>query len=39
LAKLGVLPASTTPKEFEEFVEAETQKWSAVVKASGFKLD
>jgi tripartite-type tricarboxylate transporter receptor subunit TctC len=39
LAKLGVRAANTTPKEFEEFVEAETRKWSAVVRAAGFKVD
>jgi tripartite-type tricarboxylate transporter receptor subunit TctC len=39
LLKLGVRPAEGTAKEFEEFVEAEMQKWSAVVRAAGFKLD
>jgi tripartite-type tricarboxylate transporter receptor subunit TctC len=39
LAKLGVRPAAITPTEFEEFVAAETRKWSAVVTASGLTLD
>jgi tripartite-type tricarboxylate transporter receptor subunit TctC len=39
LAKLGVRPAGATPTEFEESVAAETQKWSAVVRAAGFKMD
>ena len=37
--KLGVRPAGGTPKEFEEFMETEMRKWSAVVKAAGFKMD
>jgi tripartite-type tricarboxylate transporter receptor subunit TctC len=39
LLKLGVRPAGGTPKEFEEFVATEMQKWSAVVQATGFKMD
>lgn len=39
LSKLGVRPAAGTPKEFEELVATEMRKWSAVVKATGFKMD
>jgi tripartite-type tricarboxylate transporter receptor subunit TctC len=39
LLKIGVRPAGGTPKEFEEFVETEMRKWSAVVRAAGFKMD
>jgi tripartite-type tricarboxylate transporter receptor subunit TctC len=39
LSKVGVQPAPGTPKEFEEFVETEMRKWSAVVRAAGFKMD
>lgn len=39
LLKLGVRPAGGTPKEFEEFAATEMRKWSAVVKAAGFKMD
>jgi tripartite-type tricarboxylate transporter receptor subunit TctC len=39
LLKVGVRPAGGTPKEFEEFVETEMRKWSAVVRAAGFKMD
>jgi tripartite-type tricarboxylate transporter receptor subunit TctC len=39
LLKLGVHPAGTTPKAFEELVETETRRWSAVVRAAGFKVD
>jgi tripartite-type tricarboxylate transporter receptor subunit TctC len=37
--KLGVRPAGGTPKEFEEFMETEMRKWSAVVRAAGFRMD
>jgi tripartite-type tricarboxylate transporter receptor subunit TctC len=39
LRKLGVRPAGGAPGEFEEFVAAEMQKWSTVVRAAGFKVD
>jgi len=39
LLKVGVRPAGGTPKEFEEFVETEMRKWSAIVRAAGFKMD
>jgi tripartite-type tricarboxylate transporter receptor subunit TctC len=39
LLKVGVRPAGGTSKEFEELVETEMRKWSAVVEATGFKMD
>lgn len=39
LLKVGVRPAGGTSKEFEEFVGTEMRKWSAVVRAAGFKMD
>jgi len=39
LLKVGVRPAGGTPKEFEEFVETEMRKWSAIVRAAGFRMD
>jgi tripartite-type tricarboxylate transporter receptor subunit TctC len=39
LLKVGVRPAGGTPREFEEFVETEMRKWSAVIRAAGFKMD
>ncbi len=35
----GAIPSGNTPAEFARFIEAETQKWARVVKASGAKVD
>jgi tripartite-type tricarboxylate transporter receptor subunit TctC len=35
----GGEPAPTTPEELERYVKSEITKWSAVVKASGAKVD
>ncbi len=35
----GALPSGNTSAEFSRFIEAETRKWAAVVKASGAKVD
>jgi tripartite-type tricarboxylate transporter receptor subunit TctC len=39
LAAQGAIPSGNTPAEFARMIEAETKKWSAVVKASGAKVD
>jgi tripartite-type tricarboxylate transporter receptor subunit TctC len=39
LGDLGVDIAGSSPKEFAAYIEAEIPKWSAVVKASGARLD
>jgi tripartite-type tricarboxylate transporter receptor subunit TctC len=39
LMDLGVDIVGSTPKEFEAYIEAEIPKWTAVVKASGARLD
>jgi tripartite-type tricarboxylate transporter receptor subunit TctC len=39
LADLGVDIVGSTPAEFEAYVKAEIPKWTAIVKASGAKLD
>lgn len=35
----GVAPQSSTPKEFGDFVKAETVRWREVIRVSGAKLD
>jgi tripartite-type tricarboxylate transporter receptor subunit TctC len=35
----GAIPSGMTSAEFVRFIEAETRKWAAVVKASGAKVD
>jgi len=35
----GAIPSGMTPAEFVRFIDAETKKWAAVVKASGAKVD
>ena len=35
----GALPGGQPPAEFASFINAETQKWAQVVKASGAKID
>jgi tripartite-type tricarboxylate transporter receptor subunit TctC len=39
LLSQGAVPSGMTPAEFTQFIAAETKKWSAVVKASGAKVD
>jgi tripartite-type tricarboxylate transporter receptor subunit TctC len=39
LAKIGAYSRSGTPEAFGAFIDAETQKWSAVIKAAGVKID
>ncbi len=39
LAGLGAIPSGNTPEQFVEFIANEHQKWAAVVKASGAKVD
>jgi tripartite-type tricarboxylate transporter receptor subunit TctC len=39
LTDLGIDVEGTTPQEFGAYIKAEIPKWSAVVKASGAKLD
>ncbi|CAD5373246.1 Tripartite tricarboxylate transporter substrate binding protein [Rubrivivax sp. A210] len=35
----GAIPSGMVPAEFARFIDAETRKWAAVVKASGAKVD
>ncbi len=39
LSAQGAIPSGNTPAEFARFIDAETKKWAAVVKASGAKVD
>ena len=39
LAELGVDIVGNTPEEFAAYIKAEIPKWTAIVKASGAKLD
>jgi len=39
LSEQGVEPYVETPAQFAAFIQAETAKWGAVVKASGASLD
>jgi len=39
LGKLGVDIVGDTPQEFQTYIKAEIPKWTAIVKASGAKLD
>ena len=39
LEKLGAVPMSGGPKEFEELIKHELVKWAAVVKASGARVE
>lgn len=39
LADLGARSVASTPAEFNEFLEAESQKWAEVIKTGDIKLD
>jgi tripartite-type tricarboxylate transporter receptor subunit TctC len=39
LGKLGVDIVASTPQEFQAYIKSEIPKWTAIVKASGAKLD
>ena len=39
LSSIGLEPAGGTPAEFESFIRAETERWSRVIKASGFRAE
>ena len=39
LEKAGILSASTTPEEFEQYFRSEAKRWTNVYKESGIKLD
>jgi tripartite-type tricarboxylate transporter receptor subunit TctC len=39
LAKVGLEPTVMSPQDFAVFIAAETQKWAAVVKAAGIKIE
>ena len=39
LASIGMEPGGGTPAQFESFIRAETEKWTRVIKASGFKAE
>ncbi len=39
LAAQGAIPSGNTPAQFAQFIDRETKKWAAVVKASGAKVD
>ena len=39
LSKIGGTAKLGSPQDFEAFIALETQKWSAIIKASGIKID
>jgi tripartite-type tricarboxylate transporter receptor subunit TctC len=39
MAKLGLQPKASTPREFGDFLQAEMRDWAAAVTATGVKLD
>jgi tripartite-type tricarboxylate transporter receptor subunit TctC len=39
MRNLGVEPAPGTPKDFDNYIRAETKKWAQVIKTAGIKLD
>jgi tripartite-type tricarboxylate transporter receptor subunit TctC len=39
LQKLGAVPTPTSPADFGRFIAAENQKWSAVAKSAGIRID
>ena len=39
LSSIGLEPGGGSPAEFQSFIRAETEKWTRVIKASGFKAE
>jgi tripartite-type tricarboxylate transporter receptor subunit TctC len=39
LEKAGILSATTTPEEFEQYFRSEAKRWTKVYKDSGIKLE
>lgn len=39
MRNLGVEPAPGTPKDFDNYIRAETKKWAKVINTAGIKLD
>jgi tripartite-type tricarboxylate transporter receptor subunit TctC len=39
LSSIGLEPGGGTPAEFQSYIRAETEKWTRVIKASGFKAE
>jgi tripartite-type tricarboxylate transporter receptor subunit TctC len=39
LSSIGLEPGGGTPAQFESFIRAETERWTRVIKASGFKAE
>ena len=39
LAKIGLEPTIGSPHDFAALIKAETQKWDAVIKTAGIKVD
>ncbi len=39
LSSIGLEPGGGTPAEFQSYIRAETDKWTRVIKASGFKAE
>ncbi len=39
LSQAGVIPVGDTPQEFAKFIDAESRRWQALVKARGIKVD
>jgi tripartite-type tricarboxylate transporter receptor subunit TctC len=39
LSSIGLEPGGGSPAEFQAFIRAETEKWTRVIKASGFKAE
>lgn len=39
LAKLGMEPATSTPREFADYMRAETEKWTRVIRQAKIQLD
>jgi tripartite-type tricarboxylate transporter receptor subunit TctC len=39
LSNVGGTARPGTPRDFKAFIAAETQKWSAIIKAAGVKID
>jgi tripartite-type tricarboxylate transporter receptor subunit TctC len=39
LAQLGATPENSTPKDFGDFMQRESAKWSGVIKSANIKID